>query len=86
MIVGGSSLDEEYLSRIDHAIPAVLVNSCSHRFSISVDQSLGAHKAMTHLLELGHRQIVYVSQGIYLTQIRCSLTVTAQHCASTASL
>jgi len=63
MIVGGSSLDEEYLSRNDHAIPAVLVNSCSYPFSISVDQSLGAQKAMTHLLELGHRQIVYVSQG-----------------------
>ncbi len=61
-IVAGSLADEAYLSARQN-LPLVFVNRGFSPFSITVNQSLGAKKAMEHLLNLGHRRIAYVSLG-----------------------
>lgn len=63
IIVAGSIVDGEYRSLINGFVPVVLVNNFSYPYSISVDQSLGAHQATAHLIALGHRRIAYVSLG-----------------------
>ncbi len=63
IIVAGSIVDQEYRSLFNGSVPVVLVNNFSYPYSISVDQSLGAHQATAHLIALGHRRIAYVSLG-----------------------
>jgi DNA-binding LacI/PurR family transcriptional regulator len=65
IIVGGSLVDETYLTLPSRSfMPVVLVNCFTYPFSVAVNQSLGAYKAIEHLIKLGHRRIAYVAQGL----------------------
>ncbi len=69
VIVAAAKIDahqELHLARLN--VPIVLINQqaesdldCLH--SISVDDYAGAHKAVEHLIQLGHRKIGYLGAG-----------------------
>ena len=63
IIVAGSLVDEGYLSKNNHSMPVVLINCFSYPNSVSTDKLAGAKIALEHLVELGHRQIAYISPG-----------------------
>lgn len=52
-----------FLSHISKRIPLVIIhsfNSCHDINSVEVDQVLGMRKVMTHLIDLGHRDILFL--------------------------
>jgi len=59
------ALYQEHLERL--GVPIVLINNHSedsgrYTYSVSVDNQHGGHLATTHLLQLGHRRVAYVSR------------------------
>jgi DNA-binding LacI/PurR family transcriptional regulator len=59
------ALYQEHLERL--GVPIVLINNHSedsgrYTYSVSVDNRHGGHLATTHLIQLGHRRIAYVSR------------------------
>lgn len=65
IIITGSEIEETYADP-DHKffMPIVLVNRPGYRYSVSVDRFLGAQKVVEHLIELGHRRIAHITEGI----------------------
>ena len=62
IIVAGSQIDQEYLELCDRfPLPIVLFNCRTYPYSVSTDNVLGARWAVEHLLQLGHRRIVYIA-------------------------
>jgi len=59
------ALYQEHLERL--GVPIVLINNHSedsgrYTYSVSVDNRHGGHLATTHLIQLGHRRIAYISR------------------------
>lgn len=62
IIVTGSQIDEGYLAlRGRFPQPIVLINCPAYPHSISSDNLAGAHQAVEHLVQLGHRRIAYLA-------------------------
>ncbi len=62
IIVTGSQIDEGYLQLGNQfPLPIVLINCRTYPYSVYTDNLAGARQAVTHLVELGHRRIVFVS-------------------------
>ena len=63
IVVAGSLVDDAYLRQAQRRLPAVLVNHYEYPAAVAIDQALGVRQAVHHLVELGHRQIAYVTLG-----------------------
>jgi len=64
VIVVGSLIDKDYSSWPNwSSMPVVLVNASVYPFSVAVDNAWGLRQAVEHLLKLGHRRMVFVTQG-----------------------
>ncbi len=67
LIVTSSRVGALYLEHLERfGVPVVLINnhnrqSGRYTFSVSVDNQHGGHLATAHLIQRGHRRIVYVS-------------------------
>jgi DNA-binding LacI/PurR family transcriptional regulator len=68
VIVTSSRIGDLYLEHLERiGVPIVLINNHSehggrYTYSVSVDNQHGGHLATTHLIQLGHRRIAYVSR------------------------
>jgi DNA-binding LacI/PurR family transcriptional regulator len=67
IIVVGSQIDEGYSElRGRFPFPIVLTNCRTYPYSVASDNVVGAHQAVEHLIQLGHRRIAYVAdRGSY---------------------
>jgi LacI family transcriptional regulator len=61
IILNSFSGDASVVSNVPPGTPLVFVDNQGPGVTVTVDGRLGAHLAVTHLLELGHRRIGYVS-------------------------
>jgi LacI family transcriptional regulator len=61
IILNSFSGDTSVVQRVPPGTPLVFVDNQGPGTTVTVDGRLGAHLAVTHLLELGHRRIGYVS-------------------------
>jgi DNA-binding LacI/PurR family transcriptional regulator len=65
VIVVGSLIDTRYLElREEYPLPIVLINCPIYPYSVTTDNAAGAKQAVEHLVQLGHRDIAYVSNPL----------------------
>lgn len=64
LVIAGTLVDDIYLTRGHYFLPAVLVNKPDYPYAVDIDQELGSHQAVAHLVSLGHRRVAYIGLGV----------------------